>query len=79
MEVSASGRSWLQVVADQGPPLFEGFIMAGESRRWQGRGTMTIRVGNAGAVAFTVNGKNVGPLGAPGEVVSRTFGKDTTR
>ena len=79
VEVSASGRSWLQVVADQGPPLFEGFIVAGESRRWQSSGTMTIRVGNAGAVVVTVNGKNVGPLGAPGAVVSRTFGKDNTR
>jgi len=76
VEVSASGRSWLQVTANEKPPLFEGFIMAGESRRWRSSSAVTIRVGNAGAVVVTVNGKNVGPLGAPGEVVSRTFGKD---
>lgn len=52
--------------------------MAGESRRWRSSSAVTIRVGNAGAVVVTVNGKNVGPLGAPGEVVSRTFGKDNT-
>lgn len=78
VEVSASGRSWLQVTANEKPPLFEGFIMAGESRRWRSSSAVTIRVGNAGAVVVTVNGKNVGPLGAPGEVVSRTFGKDNT-
>jgi cytoskeletal protein RodZ len=78
VEVSATGRSWLRVVGD-GRLLFEGFVTAGESRRWQSPGPMTIRVGNAGAVVVTVNGRSVGTLGAQGEVVSRTFGKDPTR
>jgi cytoskeletal protein RodZ len=79
VEVSASGRSWLQVVGEDGRVLFEGFVTAGETRRWQSPGPMTVRVGNAGAVVVTVNGRSVGTLGAQGEVVSRTFGKDHTR
>ncbi len=75
VEITASGRSWLLVVADE-QSLFTGFINPGESRRWQSAGAMTIRAGNAGAVVVTVNGKTVGPLGRPGEVVSRTFRKD---
>jgi hypothetical protein len=40
---------------------------------------MTVRVGNAGVVILTVNGRSVGPLGGRGEVVSRTFRKDEVR
>lgn len=75
VDVEAVGRSWILVLDDEGP-LFVGFITAGESRRWQSAGPLTIRVGNAAAVILTVNGKTVGPLGRPGEVVSRTFRRD---
>ena len=76
--VEATGRSWIRVVADDAV-AYEGFVTAGEQRRWQANGSMTVRVGNAGAVIVTVNGKNVGPLGGPGEVVSRTFRRDDVR
>lgn len=78
IEVRASGRSWVRVTAD-GQTLFEDFVTAGENRRWQSRGPMTIRMGNAGVVEVTVNGKTVGVLGQSGEVVERTFTKGDTR
>lgn len=78
LEVRASGRSWVRVTAD-GQTLFEDFVAAGETRRWQSRGPMTIRLGNAGFVEVTVNGKAVGALGQSGEVVERTFTRDDTR
>lgn len=77
LDVQASGRSWLRVVGDN-QPVFEGFVSAGESRRWQSRTSMSIRVGNAGAVALVVNGRSIGVLGQPGEVVSRAFQKDAS-
>ncbi|MGQ0570432.1 MAG: RodZ domain-containing protein [Armatimonadota bacterium] len=78
LDLQASGRSWLRVVGDN-QPVFEGFVSAGESRRWQSRTSMSIRVGNAGAVALVVNGRSIGVLGQPGEVVNRTFPKDESR
>jgi hypothetical protein len=72
IELRASGRSWVRTVAD-GQTLFEGFVTAGETTRWQSRGPMTIRLGNAGVVGVTVNGKAMGTLGGSGEVVERTF------
>lgn len=78
IEVRASGRCWIRVVAD-GQMLFEGIVTAGETRKWHGRGPMTVRLGNAGGVELTVNGKFLGVLGQPGEVVSRTFSKDDVR
>lgn len=78
IDVEATGRSWIRVVADDAL-AYEGFVAAGEQRRWQAKGSMTVRVGNAGAIAVRVNGKSVGPLGGRGEVVSRTFRRDDVR
>ncbi|MDR7484152.1 MAG: DUF4115 domain-containing protein [Armatimonadota bacterium] len=78
VEVQASARSWLRVVVDD-QPVFEGFLAAGDSQRWQGRTTVALRAGNAGAVQVTANGRPVGVLGQTGEVVDRTFTRDTPR
>ena len=78
IDVEATGRSWILVVADD-VVVYQAFVTAGEQRRWQANGSMTVRVGNAGVVILTVNGRSVGPLGGRGEVVSRTFRKDEVR
>ncbi len=73
IEMSATGRSWIRVSAG-GRLVYEGFIGAGQQRRWQASGPVTVRLGNAGAVALTVNGRALGVIGGSGEVVERTFG-----
>jgi cytoskeletal protein RodZ len=78
VEVRATERSWLLVVADEST-VFEGFVTAGQIRRWEARTAIRIRAGNAGAVALVVDGRTIGPLGLPGEVVDRTFPRDATR
>jgi hypothetical protein len=35
--------------------------------------TIVIRAGDAGAIRLAINGKDQGPLGGDGEVVTRTF------
>ncbi|MDQ7857368.1 MAG: helix-turn-helix domain-containing protein [Armatimonadota bacterium] len=72
VDLEATGRSWLRVVVD-GQEVFVGFITGGERRRWEARGSVAVRLGNAGAVAVTVNGRALGSLGGPGEVVTRVF------
>ena len=42
-----------------------------KKRQLSGRDEISISVGDAGAFAYTLNGKPGRPLGAPGEVVSR--------
>lgn len=78
IDMEATGRSWILVVADD-VVVFQAFVTAGEHRRWQANGSMTVRVGNAAVVILTVNGRSVGALGGRGEVVSRTFRKDEVR
>ena len=65
-------RSWLRVVADN-TRLFEGELTAGQSRVFQAREKITLRVGNAGAVELAVNGRELGRLGRMGQVVERDF------
>ena len=78
IDLEATGRSWILVVADD-VVVYRAFVTAGEHRRWQANGSMTVRVGNAGFVILTVNGRSIGPLGALGQVVDRTFRKDEIR
>jgi cytoskeletal protein RodZ len=75
VDMEASGRSWVRVVAD-GREVFVGFITIGERRAWEGRQSVVVRLGNAGAVAVTVNGRALGPIGALGQVVERTFRRE---
>jgi cytoskeleton protein RodZ len=64
-------RSWLRVAVDGAVPM-EGTYPAGTQRVFHGK-TATVRAGNAAGVDVTVNGRDVGPLGAAGDVVERTF------
>ncbi len=70
--LAAEDVSWLRVVAD-GRRVFEGFIRTGERREWEAQHTLSVVIGNAGGVRVRVNQQDLGILGAPGEVVRRTF------
>jgi cytoskeleton protein RodZ len=70
--IAASGHTWIRAVAD-GATVFEGFLNAGDKQTWQAKRSLTVRVGNAGAVALAVNGKSLGSLGGVGQVYEHTF------
>jgi|ERR1700693_5045271 len=63
--------SWLQVTVD-GVEKFKAVLPAGAEKVYRGK-TATIRAGNAGGLDLLVNGKDVGSLGAAGDVVERSF------
>ncbi len=68
----ATDRSWVRAVAD-GVTVFEGFLSAGDQQVWQAKRQLTLRIGNASAISLTVNGRPVGRLGNPGDVVDETY------
>lgn len=70
--LTAEDVSWLRVVAD-GRRVFEGFVRTGERREWEAQDTLSVVIGNAGGVRVQVNQEDLGVLGAPGEVIRRTF------
>jgi hypothetical protein len=69
MEIAPRARCWVSVTAD-GERLFSGLIQAGEKRVMTAKDNLMINVGDAGAFAYTLNGRAGKPLGAPGEVIS---------
>lgn len=68
--VRLSGPCWLRVVVD-GIVSIEGTFGAGVVKTVRGK-RINLRVGNAGAAYLTVDGQNIGRLGAPGQVVERS-------
>ena len=70
-------KSWLFVSDASGRTLFSGQIARGTTKTFSTDLSLNVKVGNAGGVDLTVNGKSVDPIGADGEVVSVSYGVDS--
>jgi len=73
--IVASDLCWLSVTVD-GNRLLARNLQAGERLEYQVRTGVTMIVGNAAALAVTLNGKPARPLGGPGKVVTTTITAD---
>ena len=71
LAIHLTAPSWLRVTVD-GNVSIEGTFPAGTTKHFHGK-TALVRVGNAGGVEITVDGKPVGKLGATGDVVEKSF------
>jgi cytoskeletal protein RodZ len=75
VSVSATrGKSWIFVSDSNGTTLFSGQIRNGEKVNFSATTRLSLKVGNAGAVDISVNGKQVDQIGVDGEVVSVSYG-----
>jgi cytoskeletal protein RodZ len=70
-------KSWLFVSDATGRTLFSGQISKGVTKTFTSDATLNFKIGNAGGVDLSVNGKKVDPIGADGEVVSVSYGLDS--
>ena len=67
VEITAAEPVWVLARAN-GKYLFSGTLDANQTKSVEANGTVTLRVGNAGGLSVTLNGKPVGPLGPKGQV-----------
>jgi cytoskeleton protein RodZ len=74
---AARAKSWLFVSDAAGRTLFSGQIARGTTKTFSTDVALNVKVGNAGGVDLTVNGKNIESIGADGEVVSVSYGVDS--
>ena len=72
LQATFSGDCWTRVIVDGGV-AYEGMIVAGQSFDWNGKESVNVLLGNAGAAQFVMNGQSVGAIGAYGDVVEKTF------
>jgi hypothetical protein len=69
LEIRLHGPSWVSAVAD-GERVVYRLMQPGERTLVEARGVITLRVGDAGAVAYSINGATGRPLGRNGEAVT---------
>jgi cytoskeleton protein RodZ len=69
VEAFADADTYLEVRTD-GELVWIGILRASESADWRADELIQLRVGNAGGLQLTVNGRQVGSLGASGEVIN---------
>jgi cytoskeleton protein RodZ len=72
VELIADEPVWVLARSD-GKYLFSGTLGAQESRTIEAASTVLLRLGNAGGVTITLNGKSVGPVGPKGQVRTVQF------
>lgn len=71
LQVTLSSPSWLRIIVD-GNVSMEGTFPAGTVKEFHGKRAV-LRIGNAGGVEVSVDGKTIGKLGAAGDVIERSF------
>jgi cytoskeletal protein RodZ len=74
--VASRGTTWLYATNENGEVLFSGQVRQGASKTFSAAKQVNLRVGNAGGVDISVNGKDVGSIGANGDVVNVTYNAD---
>jgi cytoskeletal protein RodZ len=72
VELTADEPVWVLARSD-GKYLFSGTLGAKESRTFEADSTVLVRLGNAGGVSITLNGKPIGPVGPKGQVRTVQF------
>jgi cytoskeletal protein RodZ len=76
LELHPTGECWIKLTVD-GRPVLSRLMLAGEREVREVRSTVIIEVGNAGAFAFSINGRPGKPLGQSGQVRTARITVDT--
>ncbi len=67
VDLSVSEPTWILALVD-GKPVYVGTLESNQAKVFEGTEKVRIRVGNAGAVSLSLNGKPVGALGPRGQI-----------
>ena len=76
LEITPTGPCWIKLTAD-GEDVFAKLLQAGQKEVLTVRESAVISIGDAGAFAFSVDGRPGKPLGAAGEVKTARITRDT--
>lgn len=75
IRIAALEQTWLSLTSD-GKQVFSGVMQPDETRVLEGHQRAKMKVGNAGGLAITFNGREIGALGPRGQVRTVVFTKD---
>ena len=70
-------KSWLFISDSSGRVLFSGQVAKGVTKTFTTDAQLNLKIGNAGGVDLSVNGKKIDSVGVDGQVVSVSYGVDS--
>lgn len=77
IRLTAIEDCWVEFTTPAGRYLFQAYVTGGSARTWTFRHAVTMQIGNPGGIRLTVNGKNLGRPGSPGQPLTLSFGPGT--
>ncbi len=77
IRLTAIEDCWVEFTTPTGRYLSQAYVTGGSTRTWTFRHTVTMQIGNPGGILLTVNGKNLGRPGSPGQPLTLSFGPGT--
>lgn len=75
LNLSATERTWLSITSE-GKVIFSGILQPSQTKTLTASEAAQMKVGNAGGIEVRWNGKEIGPLGARGQVRTILFTSD---
>jgi len=78
LKIKAGKKTSVTVSAD-GTKIFEGSVIAGQSRTFTAQATIDISAKDAGALLLELNGQTLAPLGPPGQPGNATLTREDVK
>ncbi|HEX5432308.1 MAG TPA: DUF4115 domain-containing protein, partial [Bryobacteraceae bacterium] len=75
LDLSATEKTWLSITSE-GKQIFSGVLEPSQTKTLTGLDAAKVKVGNAGGLEVKWNGKEIGPIGARGQVRTILFTPD---
>ncbi len=77
IHLTAIEDCWVEFTSPAGQYLSQAYVVGGSTKTWRFRHAVSMQIGNPGGILLTVNGKNLGRPGSPGQPVTLNFGPGT--
>ena len=77
IRLTAIEDCWVEFTTPAGGYLSQDYVVGGSTKTWTFRHAVNMQIGNPGGVLLTVNGRNLGRPGSPGQPVTLSLGPGT--
>ncbi len=77
IRLTAIEDCWVEFTKSAGHYLSQDYVVGGSTKTWTFHHAVTMQIGNPGGILLTVNGRNLGRPGSPGQPVTLSFGPGT--
>ena len=77
IRLTAIEDCWVEFTTSAGHYLSQDYVVGGSTKTWTFHHAVTMQIGNPGGILLTVNGRNLGRPGSPGQPVTLSFGPGT--